>query len=489
MENITELTKELTVLYAEDEPTVREEMQELFALFFKKIITAKDGEEGLALYQRHQEEIDIVISDIEMPHLNGLEMVKQIRQFNSEVPVIITTAFNDQKYFLESINNRVDKYLLKPIEEEQMMATFYDVARSLHEKRMLATLLAQQQQAELKAREEETISKINDAYIAPVLIFMEGRLVHYSQAFADLVEELDSVTMEQVTVESTDLFDAKKGYLASLADYDEEDPQQNKVQITQKVGKRIYRVYRKSIELDSEAQVFVFHNITYEEYLKVKYESYAHALERMVIQNRVEAERSDEGSGALNEAVVAQEAEQHDHVKTIAVEEEKKTLLHKEHSKEALSATEFITTIDPYYLQELQELDDLDLDMKDAMLEFEEGDATRLRDISELLEKYAQSMYYIDEFKDLHVAIKSLSELLYDVDFSTVDPSKHRGFFLYMNSIREDLAYWRNNVFVEQNAIDVHYLDASLLSSTLQLEVLLSNEEAVVDEGDDLEFF
>ena len=105
--------KELTVLYVEDEEVVLEEIVDMLELKVKKLFTALNGKEGLAIYEK--ENIDIIITDIQMPVMGGFEMIEMIRKSDNNIPVLITTAFNELSYLNKAIDLHVDKYITKPI--------------------------------------------------------------------------------------------------------------------------------------------------------------------------------------------------------------------------------------------------------------------------------------------------------------------------------------------------------------------------------------
>jgi two-component system response regulator VanR len=110
----------LTVLYVEDEVGVREKMMLNLDGVFKEIIVAKDGDEGLDKFWDNKSRIDLIISDIKMPKRDGLSMVDQIRE-RSEIPVIVTTAFNEIDYLHKSISVGVSEYILKPIKVKELL--------------------------------------------------------------------------------------------------------------------------------------------------------------------------------------------------------------------------------------------------------------------------------------------------------------------------------------------------------------------------------
>ncbi len=105
----------LSLLYVEDEPFIRQNAVEFLEDQFVEIYEAEDGKEALALYYR--ENPDIIITDIEMPNIDGLELCRQIRKTDDNTPIIITTAFTDQDYLLQAIELNLVKYLMKPLQE------------------------------------------------------------------------------------------------------------------------------------------------------------------------------------------------------------------------------------------------------------------------------------------------------------------------------------------------------------------------------------
>jgi len=114
--SITELvsfTKSLQILYVEDNQEARESFLDLLKNFFTDIVTAVDGEEGFKKFQ--SKHFDLVISDIRMPKLNGIEMSKKIREIDCTIPIIIATAHKENDLLLESIEVGTSAYLLKPI--------------------------------------------------------------------------------------------------------------------------------------------------------------------------------------------------------------------------------------------------------------------------------------------------------------------------------------------------------------------------------------
>jgi len=113
--------KNTSVLYVEDEKSLREVTSEILKSFMKNLYVATNGQEGYELFLEKEENIDIIITDINMPVLSGLEMIKKIKEVNSKVPIVVTTAFSNKEYLLDAINIGVDKYVLKPLDITQLL--------------------------------------------------------------------------------------------------------------------------------------------------------------------------------------------------------------------------------------------------------------------------------------------------------------------------------------------------------------------------------
>lgn len=112
----TKELKNITVLYVEDDTIVREQTRVIFEKLFKKVFIGVDGLNGLEVFTQNQDIIDVVVTDINMPNLNGLEMIKKINELNHSIPTIVTTAHTDSSFLMSAIDINVDKYIAKPLQ-------------------------------------------------------------------------------------------------------------------------------------------------------------------------------------------------------------------------------------------------------------------------------------------------------------------------------------------------------------------------------------
>lgn len=131
---LLEITKPLTVLYVEDDETVAKNMQKILSKLFDKVIYAINGQEGLEKFQSNQ--IDIIISDINMPQLSGINMLKEIKKTELKVPAMLITAHQELEYYEDAMELNVDAYLNKPINVDKLIEKIKDV--SVHIKKTKA---------------------------------------------------------------------------------------------------------------------------------------------------------------------------------------------------------------------------------------------------------------------------------------------------------------------------------------------------------------
>jgi DNA-binding response OmpR family regulator len=119
----------LTVLFVEDEKELRDALKSAVSDEFEKFIVARDGDDGLKKYKKYKP--DIVVTDILMPICDGLEMAQEIKKLSRETPIVVLSAFSEKKRLLKAIDIGIDKYLIKPIDPDELMETLKDIAKDL----------------------------------------------------------------------------------------------------------------------------------------------------------------------------------------------------------------------------------------------------------------------------------------------------------------------------------------------------------------------
>lgn len=102
------------ILLVDDDVEIRESMRELLEMKYPNVRVAKNGEEALKLYEEKMP--DIILTDLQMPIMNGLELLKRIKTIDPKKPVVVITAFDDQAHFAEG----ADAILIKPINRKKL---------------------------------------------------------------------------------------------------------------------------------------------------------------------------------------------------------------------------------------------------------------------------------------------------------------------------------------------------------------------------------
>ncbi|EHN7592006.1 response regulator transcription factor [Campylobacter jejuni] len=110
--------KELIILVVEDEVKARESMINILSERFSKVIGAQNGDEGLKKFKKFKP--DLVITDIAMPIMDGLDMAKEIKEISDDVPIVVLSAYSEKERLLRSIDIGIDKYLIKPVDIEEL---------------------------------------------------------------------------------------------------------------------------------------------------------------------------------------------------------------------------------------------------------------------------------------------------------------------------------------------------------------------------------
>lgn len=127
--------KNLSLLLVEDYEPLRSDMLEILDEFYDVVTIAENGKDGLRLYKEYYEEhhqyFDIVISDIQMPVMNGIELSKKIKEINSDQQIIVLSAHTDSEYLLELINFGIAQFITKPIDHYKLLDTLYFVGTKI----------------------------------------------------------------------------------------------------------------------------------------------------------------------------------------------------------------------------------------------------------------------------------------------------------------------------------------------------------------------
>ena len=181
---LTQKTRDLKVLYVEDDEHVRNETINMFKNLFKHIDVAIDGADGLQKYsQKENNFYDLVISDVVMPKMNGDDMMREIYAINPDQPVLMVTAYNNAEQLEKLIALGITYYLQKPIKLEPLLVKLNQLVDYIENKKE-----KEEEFKRIKRLNYELDSLINsfDTYVIASRTDLKGRITYASKAYEDI---------------------------------------------------------------------------------------------------------------------------------------------------------------------------------------------------------------------------------------------------------------------------------------------------------------
>jgi len=160
-----EYTKSLHVLYVENDLSLQKSTRELFSNYFKSVDVAINGQEGLEKYLAFKKDNDIyydlIITDINMPKLNGIEMSEKILAINSIQSIIIITAHNENEYLSRAIELEVNGFISKPMDNVRLIQIFYKTAQAISDHKFIESHMQMMEELNIKLtlQNEELLAK------------------------------------------------------------------------------------------------------------------------------------------------------------------------------------------------------------------------------------------------------------------------------------------------------------------------------------------
>ena len=184
IDDILKYTSKLNLLYVEDDKSTREASLFLLENFFQNITTAVDGQDGINKFK--ESDIDLIITDINMPYLNGLEMIAQIKDISKDMKVIIFSANMEAKYFTESIRLGVNGYLIKPIEIDNLINILDNIVSDMRLRDEI------KYRREMEEQNHKFLQAIVDASYDPIMVINRDYTVDFmSKSIRDKIDTLN----------------------------------------------------------------------------------------------------------------------------------------------------------------------------------------------------------------------------------------------------------------------------------------------------------
>ena len=189
---------DISILYVEDEDAIREGYSRALKRISNKVFLARNGHEGFEMFKTHKP--DIVVSDIRMPVMDGIEMLKKIKEIDPDCSVIFTTAFNDNDYLLEALELQVNAYLQKPVQKNLLKEKIEKIADSI-----LKEKLTQIQQKEIE-RQKVILQNVLDHESNLLVVSDFENVLFANKAFLEVFNVKDVEEFNKLSIPFLNIF-------------------------------------------------------------------------------------------------------------------------------------------------------------------------------------------------------------------------------------------------------------------------------------------
>lgn len=125
----------IDVLYVEDDENVQKQILKMLLKLFNNVDVAIDGLEALEMY--HKKNYDLIITDIKMPNMCGVELCKNIITFNNEQTILLTSAYKDSNELIRLMDFGVAGFILKPIDMDKLLTKLHNVSKKIYAQKMM----------------------------------------------------------------------------------------------------------------------------------------------------------------------------------------------------------------------------------------------------------------------------------------------------------------------------------------------------------------
>ncbi len=291
LQDVIRLGAKLDILYVEDDKALLQETNSILEKIFKSVDTASSGAEGLLKFT--QNSYDLVITDIEMPELNGLEMSKKIKEIDPQIPVVVISAYSNSSYLIEAINIGINYYVLKPILLPQLLSTLHSVVEVIENRRVAFECHQKEVKESIRASNEKLFHAMTTASPNPVIICDGQHVAFYNEAFEALFDASElSVLKEEESqllnflerkIAVDQLFQSEKEFVDDLDFLNLADGEPVKLSLKTEQGPKIYLMLKNTLRIDEDKSMvmFTFNDITVLSFQNIQLKEYDRVIGKM----------------------------------------------------------------------------------------------------------------------------------------------------------------------------------------------------------------
>lgn len=447
---------------------------------FKHEYVSDNKEKALNLFDKN--DIDIVFIDVDTPDIHWLSLVKSLRKKQYDVPICIIINKDNKERLATAITAGITQCLFKPMDRHRLDLVIFDIVKKLQNKKDAKELHYKKEEEKLHNLITSNTQSIIREIPFPMVIYHEDEVLFTNLQMRKLLEDKGLVSEEAVSlkiIESMfDNIEETTGFyeISTGKHYD------IKYHYQHKNLKKVFLPTKYEVAIgDKDKCVAIVLNdiaplmmqIRVLQYQTNKIETYKQVIENLLIKNIFKTNDKSLKSIAKKSKKTISDIEPQTHI--VPAESDK------------ISASEYIKEVEIEVLEEVSELESIEGELQIAIDGFTiTHNESNIAEISKMFSVYGRVIAGLIEFIDLGHAILSLADFVEALDVKELKENRKGEFYAkQLELILDDLANWRKNVFVSQKTLDIHYLDTSIFSSILQLQL---NDEKDDDEGE-LELF
>ena len=430
-----------------------------------EILTAQNGLEAVEIAEK--EAPQIVLMDIMMPEMDGFEATRRIRQINPQCFVIVITALQDTETETKIIKSGANSFLKKPLERDVVKFKIKNYIQMIknraYEKWVSNKAVINPFSNEIRSM--KTIYYVND----------ENDLMDFGSWLIELYGRYNGT--------QTFRFDAKVELLYKMISANLHSGMHLSIIIEDGFDQfYISFAAAKDFVLDTQLQqkadelmddLVMKNNFIY---LRIYLHTAAIETAQAAAAPRLDAT-----------AILTNDKEDEEIIKR-KIQDDEKDILRKSYT-EKIHARDYVESLGDI-VDELHDLTDVEKEWHHGLEEFDfQRTAESLKEVAQAVTKYSSIINSLYDFMALSYSLSTLSLFLENITAEQLDDEKCKKLHLILGSILSDLTNWRETIFVNQEAADIHYLDSSLFSSCLQIETVMAATAIEQNDEDDIEFF